>query len=248
MTYAEFHLVFILPPIALLALAVRRSRRANGTRPDSLGYIGLIAAVAFVYTIPWDNYLVYREVWGYGADRVLATIGYVPVEEYAFFLLQPVLTGLWYLLVRARLGHVAAERGSERAKWTGVAVWLAVTAVGAVLVAVGGHGLYLGLILAWAGPVLAAMWWIAGEALWANRRALAWAFLPPTLWLWVADRIAIGLGIWYIADPTRTGFEPLGLPIEEAVFFLLTNVLVVQGLLLLSLRRVGTEGAAAVSA
>lgn len=248
MTYAEFHFVFILPVIALLALAVWRTRSTTGAGPDALGYIGLIAAVAFVYTIPWDNYLVYREIWGYGADRVLATIGYVPVEEYAFFLLQPVLTGLWYLLVRARLGHVTVEHGSERAKWAGVAVWLVVTVVGAVLVALDGHGLYLGLILAWAGPVLAGMWWLAGEALWANRRALAWVIGPPTLWLWVADRIAIGLGIWYIADPTRTGVEPFGLPVEEAVFFLLTNVLVAQGLLLLSLRRVGAEDATAISA
>jgi lycopene cyclase domain-containing protein len=247
MTYAEFHLVFILPPIFLLGLAVWRGRRTRGAGPDALGYLGLIAAVAFAYTIPWDNYLVYREVWGYGADRVLATIGYVPVEEYAFFILQPFLTGLWYLLVRARLGHVAAASGSGRAKWAGVGFWAAVTVVGAALWVAGGHGLYLGLILAWAGPVLAGMWWLAGAALWANRRALAWAIGPPTLWLWVADRIAIGLGIWYIADPTRTGFDPLGLPVEEALFFLLTNVLVAQGLLLLSLRRAEPVGAAAAT-
>ena len=64
----------------------------------------------------------------------------------------------------------------------------------------------------------------------------------------MADRIAIGLGIWYIAEPTKTGFEPLGLPIEEAIFFLITNVLVVQGLLLLSLRQGEPESAAAASA
>ena len=244
MTYAQFHLVFILPPILLLGLAVWRRQRTRGAGADGLGYIGLIALVAFVYTIPWDNYLVYREVWSYGADRVLGTIGYVPIEEYAFFILQPILTGLWYLLVRARLGHVAAPE-AERPKWTGVATWGVITLVGAVLCVAGGHGLYLGLILAWAGPVLAAMWWIAGEALWANRRALAWAIGVPTLWLWVADTLAIRWGIWTITDATRTGIEPFGLPIEEAVFFLLTNVLVAQGLLLLSLRRVGTVSAAA---
>jgi lycopene cyclase domain-containing protein len=247
MTYAEFHFVFILPVIALLAVAVWRQRAERGAGIDAVSHIGVIAAIAFVYTIPWDNYLVYREVWGYGADRVLATIGYVPVEEYAFFILQPILTGLWYLLVRSRIGHVAADV-SAKARAAGVAAWLALTAVGAACVAVDGHWLYLGLILAWACPILALMWGVGGEALWANRRTLAWAILPPTLWLWVADRIAIGLGIWYIAEPTKTGFEPLGLPIEEALFFLITNVLVVQGLLLLGLRRVGTAEARAVSA
>jgi lycopene beta-cyclase len=42
---------------------------------------------------------VWRGVWGYGADRVIGTIGYVPVEEYLFFILQPLLTGLWLYLV-----------------------------------------------------------------------------------------------------------------------------------------------------
>lgn len=240
MTYAAFHLVLILPPLALLGVAAWRTRRARRGQPDDVRYIGLIALVAFVYTIPWDNYLVWREVWSYGPDRVLGTIGYVPVEEYAFFLLQPVLTGLWYLLVRTRLPHVAtgSGRASGRAKSVGVAVWLAVTVVGIALCVGGGHGLYLGLILAWAGPVLGAMWWIAGGALWANRRALAWALVPPTLYLWAADRIAIGQGIWTLPDATRSGAELFGLPVEEAAFFLLTNLLVVQGLLLLSLRRV----------
>ena len=245
-TYAAFHLVFILPPIALLSVAAWRTRRARRGQPDDVRYIGLIAAIAFVYTIPWDNYLVWREVWSYGPDRVLGTVGYVPVEEYAFFLLQPVLTGLWYLLVRARHPHVAAgsERASERAKPVGVAVWLAVTVAGIALILGGGHGLYLGLILAWAGPVLAAMWWIAGDALWANRRALVWALAPPTLYLWVADAVAIRQGTWTITDATRTGVELLGLPVEEAAFFLLTNLLVVQGLLLLSLRRVDAPSTA----
>ena len=247
MTYAEFHLVFILPPIALLAFAVWRTRRERGATTDTVGAIGIIAAIAFTYTIPWDNYLVYREVWGYGPERVLATIGYVPVEEYAFFILQPILTGLWYLLVRARIEHVPAEV-SVTARTAGAAVWLALTALGAAWVAIDGHWLYMGLILAWACPILALMWGVGGEALWANRRTLAWAILPPTLWLWVADRLAIGAGIWYIAEPTKTGFEPFGLPIEEAVFFLITNVLVVQGLLLLSLRRVDAAEAQAISA
>ena len=236
MTYLAFHFVFVLPLIAVFAVLVARLRRTRDLRPDALAYIGLIAGVAFVYTIPWDNYLVYRDVWAYGPDRVLAVIGYVPVEEYAFFLLQPVLTGLWYLLVRDRLGHVAAP-ATGRAKGIGVAFFLALTLVGVALLVGGGHGLYMGLILAWASPVLAGMWGLAGEALWANRRAITWTVAPITLWLWIADWIAIDQGIWTITDATRSGIDLLGLPIEEATFFLVTNLLVAKGLLLLSLRQ-----------
>jgi lycopene cyclase domain-containing protein len=244
MTYLAFHFVFILPPIAVFAFLVARLRRTRDLRPDALRYIGVIMAVAFVYTIPWDNYLVYRDIWSYGPDRVLAVIGYVPVEEYAFFLLQPVLTGLFYLLVRARLGHVAAP-AAGRARWIGVALFLVLTAVGVALLIGGGHGLYMGLILAWASPVLAGMWWLAGDALWANRRAMAWTVAPITLWLWVADRIAIGLGIWTITDATRSGIDLVGLPVEEATFFLVTNLLVAKGLLLLSLRQTAAAPASA---
>ena len=62
----------------------------------ALKWLGVVLLLAFAYTTPWDNYLVFREVWGYPPGRVLATIGYVPVEEYAFFLLQPIMTGLFY--------------------------------------------------------------------------------------------------------------------------------------------------------
>src|SRR5690606_27373918 len=94
MTYWQFHLVFIVPALLLLALVPPRPL-AGEARRKSLFYLVLIAAIAFLYTTPWDNYLVYRGVWGYGTARVLGVIGYVPIEEYAFFLPQPFLTGLW---------------------------------------------------------------------------------------------------------------------------------------------------------
>ena len=50
--------------------------------------------------------------------------------------------------------------------------------------------------------------------------------------LWVADAIAIHLGIWRISERYTLGPAVGPLPLEEAVFFLVTNLLVVQGLLL----------------
>jgi lycopene cyclase domain-containing protein len=50
-------------------------------------WTAILATVAFVWTTPWDNYLVKSGVWGYGNnDRVLYVIGFVPVEEYCFFI------------------------------------------------------------------------------------------------------------------------------------------------------------------
>jgi len=98
MNYLVFHLVFLVPPLLLLLL---RRRGRGRVHPREALLLGAIAAVALVYTTPWDNYLVWSGVWSYGQDRVLGTIGYVPVEEYLFFLLQPLLAGLWLYEVLA---------------------------------------------------------------------------------------------------------------------------------------------------
>jgi lycopene cyclase domain-containing protein len=58
------------------------------------------------------------------------------------------------------------------------------------------------------------------------------AVAVPTLYLWFADRVAIGLGVWTISETFTLGIDLFGLPMEEATFFLVTNLLVVQGLVL----------------
>ena len=49
-----------------------------------------------IYTTPWDNYLIMRGVWSYPEGVVLGTLGYVPIEEYGFMIMQTLLAGaLW---------------------------------------------------------------------------------------------------------------------------------------------------------
>ena len=50
----------------------------------------------------------------------------------------------------------------------------------------------------------------------------------PTLYLMLIDRIAIGMGIWTLSDAHTVGITLLGLPVEEALFFFLTNVFAIQ--------------------
>ena len=65
--------------------------------------------------------------------------------------------------------------------------------------------------------------------------AVLTAILLPTLYLGYADALAIDGGTWTI-NPEQSLNIFLGgvLPIEEAIFFLVTNVLVVLGMTLLS--------------
>ena len=101
MSYLEFHLYLILPPILLMAVSLPQTLYQIGGKRAQWA-LPLIAVVAFSYTTPWDNYLVANNVWWYGENRVLATIGYVPIEEYLFFVLQPILTGLFLFHVLSR--------------------------------------------------------------------------------------------------------------------------------------------------
>jgi lycopene cyclase domain-containing protein len=235
-TYLEFHLVFILPVLAVLAWPAHLASRRLGSRGRWAPFA--VAALAFVYTTPWDNYLVWRGVWGYSPGRVLGTLGYVPYEEYAFFLLQPVLTGFFTMVLLDRAGameRVASPRG--RAGWARTLRWGSL-AVGALLTLLGAalltrdSGTYMGLILVWACPMLALMGYATADGAVRVARPLLLGMGLPTLYLWVADRIAIGAGTWVISDRFTLGLDPLGLPLEEATFFLVTNVLVVLGLLL----------------
>ena len=174
-----------------------------------------------------------REVWTYPPGRVLATVGWVPVEEYAFFVIQTVLAGLWLRLFQARWSRVPAP-AARSARWPGVAVFGALSLAGVAMLVAAGHWLYLGLIVAWAFPVLTLMWAVGGELIWARRRLVAVTVVPVSLYLWVADWFAITqAGIWTITDATRTGWEIVGLPVEEALFFVVTTLLVAQGLVML---------------
>ena len=238
MTYLQFHVIFLAPPLLALAAYVRRRPPADLPARARRVAIPATAAIAFVYTIPWDNYLVYADIWTYGPDRVIGTIGYVPVEEYLFFLLQPTLTGLWVFTLyavslRPRGRWLRARRPTHHIMAVLIFVFfIAITAIGVIALVRGERLTYLGLILAWAGPVLALLWIWKHPLLRAYGRLAVLAVAAPSLYLWVADRIAIGAGVWTITPATSTGWMPFGLPIEEAVFFLLTNLLCVFSVLI----------------
>lgn len=91
---------------------------------------------------------------------------------------------------------------------------------------------YLLLLLGWASPVIALHWLVGAPELRARRRLLAVAVLLPTVYLTLADALAIGAGVWSISDQLTLGWRAGSLVFEEALFFFLTNVLVAQSIIL----------------
>jgi lycopene cyclase domain-containing protein len=226
MSYWMFDVLALGLPTALLL------RRSRGTR-RLWGAVLVLAALALVWTAPWDDYLVRSGVWSYDSGRVLARIGSVPAEEYAFVVLLVVLVAAW----GARTGRLPgsprpALLASGRARLRGTAGWLAVAALGVLLLLAGDQLRYLGLLLVWAAPPLALQRGVAGDLLRRRQLDRAVIGLPVVAWLCLADRLALADGVWVISPATSTGVLLLGLPVEEALFFLLTVLLVTDGLVL----------------
>ena len=228
LTYLQFHLVFTIPPLIILGwLAVRRDRAWLDWQ--SLSGLAILIFLAVVYTTPWTNLMIPEGVWWYGEDVVLTTIWHTPLEEYMFFVLQTSLTAFWlfqFLDVRDlplaipthhRVVGILAGLGISTLGWS----FLQTTAT-----------YYLGSILFWAGPIFAIQWGFGLTYLIRERRKVLVAVGVPTLYLWVADWIAISLGVWSISGTHTTGIGLANLPVEEALFFLVTNVFVVQGIVL----------------
>ncbi|MDX1617037.1 MAG: lycopene cyclase domain-containing protein, partial [Candidatus Promineifilaceae bacterium] len=100
MTYFGFLLRFLIVPILLLLGLTWFDRRQGRHLPARLSSWPVVPAIfihvliALLYTTPWDNYLVATEVWWYDPALVTGiTLGWVPIEEYTFFVLQPIMTG-----------------------------------------------------------------------------------------------------------------------------------------------------------
>jgi putative membrane protein len=93
---------------------------------------------------------------------------------------------------------------------------------------------YLSLELFWALPPIGLQLAFGADILWRNRRLVFLAIVPPTLFLSAADALAINTGVWTI-NPEQSLNIFIGgiLPVEEMLFFLLTNTLVVFGMVLL---------------
>lgn len=243
MTYFGFLLRFVIIPIGLLLAVALWDQRRGRQRSLSLrswpvwAAIGLHMLIALLYTTPWDNYLVATRVWWYDPALVTGvTIGWVPVEEYTFFLVQPLLTGLWLTFLARRL---AAPAGPPPGFLRPLRFWLPVVLgviwLGSVVTLVAGikPGTYLALEILWAIPPIALQFAFGADILWHHRRLVLATLIPATLYLSAADALAIGWGTWTI-DPAQSLHILLGgvLPVEEFVFFLLTNTMLTFGVVL----------------
>lgn len=242
MTYFGFLIRFLGIPIVILGIVTWLDYRRGKPIPTNFRawpvWAGILlhVAVAVVYTTPWDNYLVATGVWYYDPKLVTGIVlGWVPIEEYTFFVVQTFMAGLWIVFLMRRL-PVDPDPPPLQRHWRIIpVVLLGIIWAGSAVLLVSGWppGTYLGLTLVWALPPIMLQFGFGGDILRRYGRLVLLSIVSLTLYLSLADFLAIGSGTWEI-NPARSLHWLVGgvLPFEEIVFFLVTNTLVTLGLVL----------------
>lgn len=247
MTYFAFLAIFLGIPMILMSAAVIRQHRTKWL-PSALAawrpwvvMLGL-CVVAFIYTTPWDNYLVATGVWWY--DPALVTgivIGYVPVEEYTFFLLLPIASSLFAILLMCSMTFDPQAANNTGIRIAATLVALLIWGIHVVLLILSFTDpanfrpfTYLSLEIVWAFIPIMVQLAFGADILWRHRRMVLTVIALATLYYSATDAIAIAAGTWTIDPAQSLSHIKFGgiLPFEEFIFFLLVNVLVVFGLTL----------------
>ena len=236
MTYLRFHLIFNLPLLILLAAL---SCSIPWTEEEA-GALALVLLAVMTFTTPWDNLAAKWGIWGFPREKYSLRLGYLPIEEYAFFLLQSVNV---MLAVRALFRFFPDwQTGRETDIGTMNLVGLAVSVIPWAFVALhlrwlrrqGGPRVNYAIHLAWFLPVIYSQWVLAPALFFGHAALLAMVTVAFGVYYTLADLAAVRAGTWYFDEKQITGVKLGGiLPWEEIAFFLLTSLLVAQSYLLL---------------
>jgi len=250
MTYFGFLLRFLFIPILVFLLITFWDNRKN---KQTIGFhsghavwmaIGVHVLLAVMYTTPWDNYLVATGVWYYNPDLVTGfVIGYVPIEEYTFFVLETFLAGLWWWFLVRRLSSPRKNfKPNKLLVFLSTCVLIVSWIIFTYLFFFGeAKWTYLSITLFWALPAILMQVLFGADILWHYRKLVIWGILVPGTHLSLMDILALKSTTWSISATQTTGVLFFGiLPLEEVVFFFITNVLVTFGMTLL-LSNVGQE-------
>jgi putative membrane protein len=243
MTYFGFLFRFLFTPIVFLLLITLRD---NGKNKLNLGFqngravwvaILIHVVLAVVYTTPWDNYLVATGVWYYNPSLVTGLVlGYVPIEEYTFFVVETILSGLWWWFLARRLAAPAQEfMPNQKIRVIAASLLITTWIIFTIIFFNGADPLtYLSITLFWALPAILPQVIYGADILWHHRKLVTLGILIPGIYLSLMDIVALSETTWSISKGQTTGILYFGiLPLEEVAFFFITNILIVFGMTLL---------------
>lgn len=124
--------------------------------------------IAVISTTPWDSYLIHTRIWTYPPNVIIGpTLFRIPAEEVFFFVIQTYNTSLLYLLLSKPVFHPVYLQGRKLLndgrrlgvkRWTGISAIVVFILAGIGMITNSGEGLYMGLIIVWAGPFVLLLW------------------------------------------------------------------------------------------
>ncbi|MDZ4789390.1 MAG: lycopene cyclase domain-containing protein [Blastochloris sp.] len=238
MTYSRFHWIFNFPFLLLCAVLAGPS---FWTAPI-LTAVALVLSLVMVFTTPWDNYAVAQGIWGFPRNRFSFKIWHLPIEEYAFFLIESIQVMLlttflfqcfpqfesWenpYGITHPLVGIVV---GSILLGWLVLGLW------GRKRINAQSCYHYAWHLLFWFVPIIFLQWAVAWDVVLPRWPVLLGVTFLVGTYLSIADYIAIDKGIWHFDAKQITGYKFGGkMPWEEAAFFYLTAFLVAQSFIIL---------------
>lgn len=194
-----------------------------------------LCLMALIYTTPWDNYIIYNKAWWYRKDAVVGTIGYVPIEEYCFFVIQTILTTLWTTLCSRWTLHSLHLKNYNRHQFNvirfgGIAVALLLIVTGLKHAVPATKTFYLGCMTSWAFAVVILLWYMSGSYIVNRFRVTVLSILVPSIYLCYVDLVALRARVWHINEATSLEIFPVkDLPLEEVLFFFFSNSIVALG-------------------
>lgn len=102
------------------------------------------------------------------------------------------------------------------------------------------HWLYLVLLLVWV-LVLGFQWLIGWKKLWQGRQNWLWIVIGASIYLSLADGVALRQRIWFFHPAFLIGWSIGNVPVEELLFFVLMTAMIVQGFILISPSRMDLQ-------
>ncbi|KAK6526735.1 hypothetical protein TWF281_009937 [Arthrobotrys megalospora] len=183
----------------------------------------------------------------------------IPVEELFFFVVQTYITSLICIIVGKSIIPAAylptlpitppspsIEEAKPRKRkhliqndykrllrigLFGAIFTASLVVIGVRLAHNGGRGTYMGLILVWACPVILLLWCLSHQYILSiPAKNVLVPIILPTVYLWFVDTLALKNGTWVINPEKSSGVKLWEyLDIEEALFFLVTNILITFG-------------------
>lgn len=230
LTYLQVHLYFTLPPTIILYFFTRPLI----TSFDRIKILTL-CILAVTYTTPWDNYIIYHKAWWYRNDAVIGTIGFVPIEEYIFFIIQTIFTSLWTISCSRWTLNSLYLRNSKSLtfqliKYVGITLMIVAILIGWFNAIPATKSFYSCSIIWWSLLIVAVLWCIYSTYIVQRYQQILFSVVCPSVYLCYVDLIALRANVWHINERTSLEiFVVPELPIEEVIFFFITNFMVVMG-------------------